>query len=147
MQHPNKEMMNIAIELAKENKKRGGLGISAIIVNDSKIISQGTATINTTNDPTSHAEMNAIKEAAKKIKSYKLEKCWLYSTFEPCPMCSSASIWARLEGIVYGANMQDQNEKHPQRILIKCEDILKKGTPKLKLYKEFMREECKKLID
>ncbi|MBI2047044.1 nucleoside deaminase, partial [Candidatus Pacearchaeota archaeon] len=70
----------------------------------------------------------------------------LYTTFEPCPMCASACVWARIEGIVYGASMDDKNEKYAQRILIHCEDILKHGTPELKLHKDFMREECKNLL-
>ena len=84
--------------------------------------------------------------ATKKLKSHKLENCYLYSTFEPCPMCTSACIWAKMKGIIYGANISDANEKYPQRIKIKCSSIIKKGTPKLELYKNFMRKECKELL-
>ena len=146
MNHPNKEIMMKAIKIAEEKVDNGKHAVAAIIVKDDEIISETYTTIQRDNDPTKHAEINAIKEAAKKLNSYKLEGCWLYTTFEPCPMCSSACVWARMEGIVYGASMDDRNEKYSQRILIPAEEVLKQGTPKLKLHKDFMREECKKLL-
>lgn len=141
MKHPNKKIMQKAIDLAK-NKK----AVAAIIVKGNKIISQGSTTVYQTKQPFRHAEVNAIEKASKKLKSYNLSRCWLYSTYEPCPMCASACVWARLEGVVYGANMQDRNDVYTQRILIPCEKILKKGTPRLKLHKDFMRKECKPLL-
>ncbi|MBN2459633.1 nucleoside deaminase [Candidatus Woesearchaeota archaeon] len=146
MNHPNKEIMSKAIKIAKDNVDNGKHAVAAIIVKDDKIISEAYTTIQRDNDPTKHAEINAIREAAKKLNSYKLEECWLYTTFEPCPMCTSACVWARMKGIVYGASMDDRNEKYAQRILIRTEEVLKHGTPKLKLHKDFMREECKKLL-
>lgn len=146
MIHPNKEIMQKAISLAKEKNKEGALAIVALIVQGEKIISEGFATINKDNDPTSHAEINAIRLATKKLNSYKLENCYLYSTFEPCPMCTSAAIWAKIKGIIYGANMNDETDKCPQRIKIQCKNILEKGNPQLELYENFMREECKELL-
>lgn len=146
MEHPNKHIMIKAIKTAEENVDNGKHTVAAIIVKGDEIISEAYTTIQRDNDPTCHAEINAIKEAAKKLNSYKLEGCWLYTTFEPCPMCTSACIWAKMEGIVYGASMEDRNEKYTQRILISAEEVIKHGNPKLKLHKDFMREECKKLL-
>jgi tRNA(adenine34) deaminase len=146
MLHPNKEIMIKAIELAKEKYGEGGHAVAAIVVKGDNIISEAYTSIRKDNDPTNHAEMNAIRAAAKKLNSYKLEGCWLYITFEPCPMCTSACVWARMEGIIYGASMDDRNDKYAQRVLIPCEDILKKGTPKLGLHKNFMRKECLELL-
>jgi len=61
-------------------------------------------------------------------------------------MCASAIVWARLEGVVYGAAIEDSNETYVQRIRIKCRDVFEHGTPKVKLKEEFMREECKRLM-
>ncbi|MPM98901.1 tRNA-specific adenosine deaminase [bioreactor metagenome] len=80
------------------------------------------------------------------MKSKRLDDCYLYTTFEPCPMCTSAVIWAKMKGIVFGANMNDETEQCPQRIKIRCFNIIKKGTPKLELYSNFMRKECKELL-
>lgn len=147
MIYPNKDTMQRAINLAKEKHKEGGYAVAAIIVKENKIIAEAFTTINRDQDPTCHAEINAIKLAAKELKSKVLEDCYLYSTFEPCPMCTSAAVWAKMKGIVYGANMNDETEKCPQRIKIGCKQILEKGMPKLELYENFMREECKELLN
>ncbi len=146
MKHPNKKIMQRIIDLAKEKHKEGGHAVAAIIVKDDEIISEAFTTINRDQDPTCHAEINAIKLAAKKLNSKVLENCYLYSTFEPCPMCTSAAIWARMKGIIYGASMEDETEKCPQRVKIRCSKVIESGTPKLELYQNFMRDECKKLL-
>ena len=146
MIHPNKEIMQKAINFAKENHKESGHAVAAIIIKDDDIIAEAFTTINRDQDPTCHAEINAIKLATKKLNSKKLDNCFLYSTFEPCPMCASATIWARMKGIIYGASMNDETEKCPQRIKIRCSQVIKKGTPKLELYSEFMIKECKELL-
>ena len=115
MKHPNKEIMQKAIDIAK--KKRV---VVSIIVKGDKIISIGVCNVNQTNQPFRHGEINAIEKACKKFKSHKLTNCWLYTTYEPCPMCASACVWARLKGVVYGANMKDRNKNYTQRILIPC---------------------------
>jgi len=139
--------MEKAIELAsKKYKEGGGHAVAAIIVKNNRIIAEAFTTINKNQDPTCHAEINAIKIASKKLKSKRLEKCYMYSTFEPCPMCAAAMVWARMEGIVYGASMKDETEKNPQRIKIRCSEIIKKGKPKLKIYPNFMRRECRELL-
>lgn len=141
MKHPDKTIMSKAIELAKKKK-----AVAAIIVQGNKIIAQAITTLYHEQQPFRHAEINAIEKACKKFKSLNLSNCWLYTTYEPCPMCASACVWARLEGVVYGASMKDRNETYHQRILIPCKNVFKHGTPKLKLYEDFMRDECKKLL-
>jgi tRNA(Arg) A34 adenosine deaminase TadA len=61
-------------------------------------------------------------------------------------MCASACIWAKFEGVVYGANIEDRNDNYTQRILIRCRDVFKNGTPKIELYEDFMRDECLPLL-
>ncbi len=141
MKHPNKTIMKKAIELATQKK-----AVAAIIIKGDKIIAQSTTTIYQEQQPFRHAEVNAIEKACKKIKSLDLSGCWLYTTYEPCPMCASACVWARLEGVVYGASMKYRNKTYTQRILIPCKTVFKHGTPKLKLHEDFMRDECKKLL-
>lgn len=142
MKHPNKKIMQKAIEIAKKKK-----AVACIIVKGNKIISTGITTVYQENQPFRHAEINAIEKACKKLKSMSLDDCWLYTTYEPCPMCGAAAVWANLKGIVYGASMKDRNDNYTQRILIPCEEVLKRGDPKLKLHKNFMRKECKPLLD
>lgn len=147
MIHPNKDIMQKAINLARENYKEGFVhAVAAIIIKDNEIVSQAFTTVRRDNDPTCHAEINAIKLASQKLNSKKLENCYLYTTFEPCPMCASAAIWAKMKGIIFGASMNDATEKCPQRIKVRCSSIIKKGDPKLELYSNFMRQDCKKLL-
>lgn len=145
MKHPNKEIMQRAIDLAR--KQNSGFTVAAIIVKDDKIISEAVTTIHIDHDATCHAEINAIRKASKILKSENLKDCYLYTTYEPCPMCASASVWAGFKGIVYGASMLDETKQCPQWIKIRCKDVIKKSIFDIKLYPNFMRDECKKLLE
>ncbi|MDP2925592.1 MAG: nucleoside deaminase [Nanoarchaeota archaeon] len=151
-----KEFMNKAIEVAKDSAKRGDYALGAVIVKENKIIATGTTNLKHENDPTVHAEIVAIRNACKSVGSKFLNDCILYTTHEPCPMCASAAIWARMEGIVFGASLEDALEYAKSKatrkftwrqINIKCKDILLKGDPKLELIEKFMREDCNKLFE
>ena len=140
--HPNKEFMLKAIALAKRKKS----DVGCVIVKEGKIIAQAVTSVYGKKDPTAHAEILAIRQAGKKLGSYRLEECYIYSTFEPCPMCAAAAVWARAKGIVFGAALEDETRKCPQRIKIPCAEVLEKGRPKVELHSNFLREECKKLL-
>jgi len=104
----NKDFLLKAIELAKGNVKSGKGGpFGAIIVKDDRIVSEGVNTVTSTNDPTAHAEINAIRLACDKLQTFSLEGCQIYSSCEPCPMCLSAIYWARIDKIYYAADKQD----------------------------------------
>ena len=145
MQHPNSDIMKKAIQLARNKHKEGGHAVAAIVVHEDEIISEAFTSVRRDNDPTAHAEMNAIRAAAKRFGK-KLHDCYLYTTYEPCPMCASAAVWAQMKGVIYGASLNDQTPEHPQRINISASEIINNGTPKLELITEFMREECKELL-
>jgi tRNA(Arg) A34 adenosine deaminase TadA len=143
---PDAEIMKLLIEAARSNHQAGGHAVAAAIVRGEDIISTGVTTIDKDNDPTAHAEVNAIRAAAIATGSRFLDGCYLYTTFEPCPMCTSAAVWAKLKGIVYGATMKDQTARCPQRINIPAEMIAQHGTPTLEIVSEFMRDECVQLL-
>ncbi len=100
--------MQEAIELAQKNldKKNGG-PFGAIVVKDGKIIGRGVNTVTTNNDPTAHAEVNAIRDACKNIGSFQLDDCEIYSSCEPCPMCLGAIYWARPAKLYFAATKDD----------------------------------------
>jgi tRNA(Arg) A34 adenosine deaminase TadA len=143
---PERKIMQRAIEIAKENFEKNGFAVGAIIVQDDQILAEATTTLNKDQDPTAHAEINVIRETAKKLGTRYLENTYLYTTFEPCPMCASAAVWAKMKGIIYGASREDQTKSHPWRVMVSAEEIIKNGTPKLELYPKFMREECRELL-
>ena len=109
--------MKLLIQLATENHQAGGHAVAAAIVQGAEILSTGVTTIAKDYDPTAHAEINAIREAARRVRSRFLEGCYLYTTYEPCPMCASAAIWAKLEGIVFGACMGIKRHNVPNASL------------------------------
>jgi guanine deaminase len=78
-----------------------------IIVKDGEIISEGSNHVVTENDPTWHGEMEAIRNAAKKLGTFSLAGCTLYTTGEPCPMCAGAIFWARIDRVVYASTIAD----------------------------------------
>ncbi len=97
------KFMKLALELAKKAELKNEVPVGALVVRDGKIIGRGMNTSISDYDPTSHAEINAIREAAKAIKNYRLKDCTIYVTLEPCAMCVGAIQHARIEKIIYGA--------------------------------------------
>ena len=81
----------------------GEVPVGAVIVKDGKVVGRGHNLVETSNDPTAHAEMVAIKDAAKTIGNERLSGCQMYVTLEPCPMCAGALLWARIEKLYIGA--------------------------------------------
>lgn len=94
--------MSAALEEAKKAQSIGEVPIGAVIVLDGQIIGRGYNLRETNQDPTAHAEMIAIREAAERIGSWRLNDCILYVTLEPCPMCAGAIVQSRIKEVVYG---------------------------------------------
>ncbi|HEY7334200.1 MAG TPA: nucleoside deaminase [Bryobacteraceae bacterium] len=100
--------MEQAIQLALENVRSGRGGpFGAVVVKDSRVIGAGTNLVTSTNDPTAHAEVVAVRAACVAIRSFQLEDCDLYVTCEPCPMCFGAIYWARIARVFFGATAGD----------------------------------------
>ena len=99
--------MNRAIELSINNIKNNGGPFGCVIVHDNKIIAEGVNRVTSNNDPTAHAEIVAIREACKKLKTFNLQGTQLYTSCEPCPMCLSAMYWAHIDKIFYGNSRND----------------------------------------
>lgn len=97
-----------AIELAMENVRTGRGGpFAALVVKAGHVIGEGTNVVTSTNDPTAHAEIVAIREACKKLGRFELTGCEIYATCEPCPMCLGAIYWARPARIYFAAKSAD----------------------------------------
>jgi len=105
--HTN-EFMSRAIELSKRNMETNAGGpFGAVIVKDGKIIGEGWNQVTSTNDPTAHAEVQAIRNACKNLNTFDLHGAEIYTSCEPCPMCLSAIYWARLGKIYYANTKKD----------------------------------------
>jgi len=109
MKDKNLHYLKKAIELASNGMKANDGGpFGAIIVDkNGHIIGQGNNKVTSTNDPTAHAEIVAIRDACKNIKTFQLDGCTIYSSCEPCPMCLGAIYWARPDRIIFAASRAD----------------------------------------
>jgi tRNA(Arg) A34 adenosine deaminase TadA len=97
-----------AIRLSRDKMRRNAGGpFGAIIVRRGKIVGRGWNRVTSTNDPTAHAEIMAIREACRRLKTFRLDDCELYASCEPCPMCLAACYWARLRKIYYANTRRD----------------------------------------
>jgi tRNA(Arg) A34 adenosine deaminase TadA len=97
-----------AIRLATENARSGRGGpFAAIIVRDGEIVSRGTNLVTSTNDPTAHAEVVAIRGACTTLHTFQLSDCKIYTSCEPCPMCLGAIYWAHLATVYFGCTRED----------------------------------------
>jgi guanine deaminase len=102
------KFMREAIRLSLEMMRCGQGGpFGAVVVKGSKIVGRGCNQVTSTNDPTAHAEIVAIRDACKRLKTFQLDDCDLYTSCEPCPMCLSAVYWARFKRVFFGNTRAD----------------------------------------
>ena len=108
MEAPNPDFMREAIRLSVEKMQAGHGGpFGAVVVKDGEIIARGFNQVTSTNDPTCHAEVDAIRKACAALGTFQLDDCDLYTSCEPCPMCLGAIYWARPRRVFYGNTKQD----------------------------------------
>jgi guanine deaminase len=103
----HKKYMRMAIQLSELSVKSGGGPFGAVVVKDDKVIASSSNSVTTDNDPTAHAEVNAIRKAATELGTYDLSGCTIYSSCEPCPMCLGAIYWAQIDELYYANTKED----------------------------------------
>ena len=142
----NNEFMLRAITLSIESVKTGGGPFGSVLVKNDKIISEGFNKVTTTNDPTAHGEIVAIREACKKLNNFNLNGSELYSSCEPCPMCLSAIYWARIDKVYYANTRKDAQKIDFDDSLIYSE--FQKNIDKRKIHMiQMMRNEALKAFE
>ena len=143
--------MNLYMKKAKENaengirNKEGGPFGAVITDKNGNIISNGNNKVICSKDPTAHAEIVAIREACKKLNTYDLSNCILYTSCEPCPMCLSAIIWANIKEVYYGCTKEDAGKIGFRDNAIY--DFIKGKDNNLLELKQIDREECIKIFE
>ena len=135
-----------AIELSIESVKSGTGPFGALIVKDNKIIAEGYNKVTSANDPTSHAEIVAIRNACKILNNFSLKGCNLYTTCEPCPMCLSAIYWSRINKIYY-ANTRSDAQKIDFSDALIYEELNKTIKERKIPMHQMMREEALKAFE
>ena len=101
------ELMRRAIALSENSVNNGGGPFGAVIAKDGIIVAEASNSVTIDNDPTAHAEVNAIRQATRALKTFNLEGCEIYTSCEPCPMCLGAIYWAHLDRIYYANDRKD----------------------------------------
>lgn len=101
------ELLELAVSLAEQNVTEGGGPFGAVIAVGGDVIGRGQNRVTRDNDPTAHAEIQAIRDATSSLGTFSLAGATLYTSCEPCPMCLAASLWARIDRIVYAADRAD----------------------------------------
>lgn len=99
--------LGLAVAAAAENVAQGGGPFGALVVRDGEVLATGVNQVTTSLDPTAHAEVVAIRAACRRLGSFRLDGCLLVASCEPCPLCLSAALWARMARIVYAADRDD----------------------------------------
>ncbi|HRK62602.1 MAG TPA: nucleoside deaminase [Candidatus Omnitrophota bacterium] len=142
-----KKFMKIAVNSALAGIKKGEGGpFGACIVKNGKVIASAHNQVLKNQDPTCHAEIQAIRLASKKLRSFDLTGCEIYSTTEPCPMCFAAIHWACIKAIYYGTNIADVAKRGFNELGVSNALLKKKGRLKVKLHKGFERADCLQLL-
>ena len=152
------EFMKIAKDLSEENLSTNAGGpFGACIVKDGKIIGKGNNHVLKNNDPTAHAEIEAIRDACKNINSYDLSNCELYTSCYPCPMCLSAIIWSNIKKVYYGNTKEDAENigfrdnfiyefiknNNSDKNILDLESMNREET--IKVFEEYMNKEDKEI--
>jgi len=138
----NEKFMREAIRLSLREVRCGQGGpFGAVVVRDGKVVGRGTNRVTPNNDPTAHAEIVAIRAACKRLETFKLDGCDLYTSCEPCPMCLAAIYWARLRNVFYANTRKDAGMIGFDDDLIYREVALPIGRRKLRM-KQLLRAEA-----
>lgn len=142
----DKKFMKLAIKEARKNfKVLSGGPFGACIVKKGRVISASRNTV-LKNDATCHAEINAIRQASRKLRTYDLSGCVIYSTTEPCPMCFAAIHWARIKKIVYGTKTRDARKIGFNELNISDARLAALGKSSVRLTGGLLINECKILL-
>ena len=135
-----------AIELSLSSDNNNGGPFGSVIKKKNKIIAEGSNKVTLSNDPTAHAEVVAIREACKKLNTFNLSGCDLYTSCEPCPMCLSAIYWSHVDSIFYANTRDDAKNIDFDDSLIYSE-ISKKNEDRKIQIKQMLREEALKAFE
>jgi len=146
-QKTDEKFMRLAIEKTKAGIANGQSPFGCVIVKDGKVVAEAHNTVWRDTDPTAHAEVNAIRLAAKKLGTIDFTGCTLYTTCEPCPMCLTASHWARVDRVVYGAMIADADKAGFNELTVSAERMVRDGGSSLKLDSGVLRSDCAALFE
>jgi tRNA(Arg) A34 adenosine deaminase TadA len=134
--------MRLAVAEAHQSRQEGNKGYGAVVVRGDRILARAHDTAVTEQDPSLHAEVNAIRQAVRATGETDLCGAVLFSTCEPCPMCASLAVWANLTTIVFGASIAETAALGKARILVSAAEIIARGPSMIDIVPGVLSEEC-----
>ena len=140
------DLMNLAIEVARQGIAAGQSPFGAIIVRGGDVVAATHNTVWRDGDPTAHAEVNCIRHAARALKTIDLHGCTMFSTCEPCPMCLSAIHWSKIDRVVYGATIADAASAGFSELDVAAKLLAEMGRSPLRVEDGLLREPCARLF-
>ncbi len=141
------DYMRLAIEKAREGIAAGQSPFGAVIVRDGKPLASAHNTVWRDSDPTAHAEVNAIRRAARVLEGIDLHGTVMFTTCEPCPMCLAAIHWAKIDRVVYGATIEDAAAAGFNELRVPAAELVRQGGSPLRVERGPLREECRALFE
>jgi tRNA(Arg) A34 adenosine deaminase TadA len=136
-----------AVEKAREGIAAGQSPFGAAVIKADKVIVAAHNTVWRDTDPTAHAEVNAIRQAATVLGTIDLSGCVMFTTCEPCPMCMSAIHWSRMARCVYGATIDDAAAAGFRELQFAAKDLVCQGKSSVVVHDGVLRAECKELFE
>jgi len=147
MSKNDKIFMEKAINLALQGRKEGNEPFGAILVKDEEIVMVGENKINTFCDPTHHAEIGLIRKFCSEHNVFDLSEYTLYTSCEPCVMCSGAMVWSNLGKMVYSVSHDQLAEIAGSNIMIPCKEVFEKSPQQPKVVEKILNEEGLKVFE
>ncbi len=138
----SQKLMLLAVKAARQGVRQGQGPFGAVIVKKGKVLAVAHNTVVSSKDSTCHAEVNAIRATCKKLKTFDLSGCEIYSTCEPCPMCFSSIYWAKIKKIIYGAGIADAASVGFKELTVSNAQLNRLGRAGMKIKKGLLRKEC-----
>jgi guanine deaminase len=142
----DRRYMQMAIDVAEKGIRKGNSPFGSCIVKGDKVVSVAHNTVLTKKDSTNHAEMNAIRLACRKLGTYDLSGCEIYTTTEPCPMCFAAIHWAGIKAMAHGTYIRDVKALGFSELTISDRRMKREGHSPMGIRCGFMKEECMQLL-
>jgi len=139
------DMLRLALEEARLSRQDGNKGYGALVVLGHEVLGKAHDTTVTHQDPSEHAEVNAIRQAVQAREDGNLSGAILFSTCEPCPMCSSLAVWANLTTIVYGTSIEETAKLGKSRIRVSAKEIVEQSSVMVEVIGGVLRKECRSL--
>jgi tRNA(Arg) A34 adenosine deaminase TadA len=139
--------MRLAVEKSREGIAAGQTPFGAVIVLDEKVVAAAHNTVWRDGDPTAHAEVNAIRQAAGRLRRIDLAGCAMFTTCEPCPMCLAAIHWSKIGRVVYGASIADAAAYGFSELHVGAKQLAEMGGSRLRVELGPYRDECRALFD